>query len=145
MSIGDRIKEYRKKHKFTQRDLADKVNVSPQVISNWERNYTTPDSDDIFRLARVFEILVDELSPEKQESNKAMKNNDFDSLSEINRILTDLGVTDFFMHNIEDWKDLTPEQVDELRRDFESFLEYKAFEAKKMKKEAKKDPTKEKN
>ena len=49
--ISERIKEQRKKMRYTQKQLADKVNVSPQVISNWERGYTEPSADDINKLA----------------------------------------------------------------------------------------------
>lgn len=49
--IGSRIKELRKNAHYTQQQLADKISVSPQVISNWERGYTEPSADDIARLS----------------------------------------------------------------------------------------------
>ncbi|MGE7840078.1 helix-turn-helix domain-containing protein [Lysinibacillus sp. NPDC093712] len=49
--IGSRIKEQRKKLRYTQLQLAQKISVSPQVISNWERGYTEPSADDIARLS----------------------------------------------------------------------------------------------
>ena len=41
MSIGDRIKERRKELRMTQLELGQRVHKSSQVISNWERGYTT--------------------------------------------------------------------------------------------------------
>lgn len=51
MSIGERIKAKRKQSKLTQTELGKLVNVSSQVISNWERGYSEPNHDDVARLA----------------------------------------------------------------------------------------------
>lgn len=59
--VGERIKNLRKELGWTQSFLAKKVNVSPQVVSNWERRYTDPDHDDITRLSKVFEVSTDYL------------------------------------------------------------------------------------
>ncbi|MEC2711563.1 helix-turn-helix transcriptional regulator [Bacillus cereus] len=47
MLTSERIKYQRKLNKLTQKELADKLDVSSQVISNWERNYTIPNYDDM--------------------------------------------------------------------------------------------------
>lgn len=57
--IGSRIKELRKNAHYTQQQLADKISVSPQVISNWERGYTEPSADDIARLSEVLSCSSD--------------------------------------------------------------------------------------
>lgn len=59
--ISKRIKEQRQKMRYTQKLLADKVSVSPQVISNWERGYTEPSADDISRLSETLECSSDYL------------------------------------------------------------------------------------
>lgn len=59
--IGFRIREQRKKMNLTQKQLADKVSVSPQVVSNWERGYTEPSADDISRLSEVLDCPGDYL------------------------------------------------------------------------------------
>lgn len=51
ISIGERIKTKRKQSKLTQTNLGSLVNVSSQVISNWERGYSDPNHDDVARLA----------------------------------------------------------------------------------------------
>ncbi|ATO48306.1 helix-turn-helix domain-containing protein [Brevibacillus laterosporus] len=58
-TIGLRIKALRKQKKWTQQELAARVNVSSQVISNWERAYTNPNHDDISRLAESLEVSAD--------------------------------------------------------------------------------------
>ena len=62
MDIGNRIKKYRKEVGLTQRELADKVHKSPQVISNWERGYTPNiTNDDIVNLASALSVGVTDL------------------------------------------------------------------------------------
>lgn len=55
-SIGPQIKLLRKEQKWTQQQLAKKLNVSSQVISNWERGYTIPTAKDIKKLATELNV-----------------------------------------------------------------------------------------
>lgn len=57
-SIGSQIKLLRKERKWTQQQLAKNINVSSQVISNWERGYTTPTAKDIAILAKAFNVDI---------------------------------------------------------------------------------------
>ncbi|EFF65338.1 DNA-binding helix-turn-helix protein [Selenomonas noxia ATCC 43541] len=69
MNISERIKYYRKENGLTQKELGFKINKSPQVISNWERGYTTTiNQDDIVVLSGVFGIPVEELIKENSSS-----------------------------------------------------------------------------
>lgn len=84
MIIGQRIKEYRKIFGFSQEDLADKVFVSRQTISNWETGKTYSDIQIIISLSILFNISLDELIKEyleemkmKINDNKARERSDF--------------------------------------------------------------------
>ena len=59
--INDKIKDFRKEKKWTQEELAEKLNVSPQAVSRWETNTTFPDIELLPEIANIFEISVDEL------------------------------------------------------------------------------------
>ena len=59
--IGDRIRAARKKHGWLQQELADRVGVSRQIASNWERGYTPPDTDGVAKIAAVLGISVEYL------------------------------------------------------------------------------------
>ena len=48
--FGDKIREARKAAGMTQRQLADKLEVSNTSISNWEKNLSRPDPDMIQHL-----------------------------------------------------------------------------------------------
>lgn len=56
-----RLRDLRRKQKLSQLDLALKLNVSNQVISNWERNYSTPDLESITTLSNIFDVDSDYL------------------------------------------------------------------------------------
>lgn len=52
---------FRKQQNLSQEELGDKLNVSRQTISKWERNESTPDLDKIVPLCDLFNLSVDEL------------------------------------------------------------------------------------
>ena len=59
--IGKKITDFRKAHNMTQMELADKLGISFQAVSNWERGNTMPDISKLPELAEIFHISVDEL------------------------------------------------------------------------------------
>jgi transcriptional regulator with XRE-family HTH domain len=56
-----KIQELRLKRNLSQSDLADKLGVSRQAVSKWERDEGLPDLYNIKRLAEIFKVSVDEL------------------------------------------------------------------------------------
>jgi transcriptional regulator with XRE-family HTH domain len=61
MTIGNIIKQRRIEQNITQIDLAKRIGVSRQTISNWENDKTLPDIDYIIELAQLFNLSVDQL------------------------------------------------------------------------------------
>ena len=59
MTIGDKIKELRLKNKLTQAQLAEKLFVSRQAITNYERNANRPDVEILKKLADIFDVNVE--------------------------------------------------------------------------------------
>ena len=74
MRFNERIKKQRQKLRYTQRELADKVNVSPQVISNWERGYTEPSAEDINKLSEILQTSTDYLLGRTNEPSSYLEN-----------------------------------------------------------------------
>ena len=75
MEIGKRIREYRKIYNLSQEQLADKIFVSRQTVSNWENGKTYPDIQIIVSLSILFNVSVDELFREDLEEMKMKINN----------------------------------------------------------------------
>ena len=64
--IGENIKRLRKKAKLTQPELAEKLGVTPKVISDYETSKANPPTDRLPVIATFFNISVDELIGTKQ-------------------------------------------------------------------------------
>ena len=59
--VGRKISAARKEKNMTQMELADKLNISFQAVSNWERGVSMPDISKLPELAELFGTSVDEL------------------------------------------------------------------------------------
>ena len=59
--LGDKLMEVRKKHGYSQQEIADMLSVSRQTISNWESGQGAPALDKACELARIYKISLDEL------------------------------------------------------------------------------------
>ncbi|MCJ1996759.1 helix-turn-helix transcriptional regulator [Lactococcus piscium] len=70
MEIGKRIKAYRGFLALSQDDLAKKIFVSRQTISNWETDKTYPDIQSLIALSILFDVSLDELIKSDLEAIK---------------------------------------------------------------------------
>ncbi|MDE6658995.1 MAG: helix-turn-helix domain-containing protein [Eubacterium sp.] len=61
IETAKRLFEYRKANGFSQEELAEKIGVSRQAISKWERSESSPDTDNLIALAKLYGITIDEL------------------------------------------------------------------------------------
>lgn len=59
--VGSYISKLRKKKDWTQMELADRLNVSHQAVSKWERGDSLPDIGTLMTIGRIFGISLDEL------------------------------------------------------------------------------------
>ena len=63
-----KIEELRIKNGFTQEELAKKINVSRQSISEWEKGNSTPNIDNLILLSKILKTSLDYLITGKEES-----------------------------------------------------------------------------
>ena len=68
MSLGTNIKRLREENKLTQEKVADQIGVTFQAVSSWERDEYKPDTDNLLRLASLFDVSVSALVEEKTAS-----------------------------------------------------------------------------
>lgn len=61
MTTGEKIQKYRKSSGMSQEELGQKLLVSRQTISLWEKNQTMPTIDNLIRLREVFGVSTDEI------------------------------------------------------------------------------------
>jgi Predicted transcriptional regulators len=56
MKVHEQIRKYRKQYNFSQEELAEKIYVSRQTISNWENGKSYPDIENLLILSTLFHI-----------------------------------------------------------------------------------------
>lgn len=70
MTIGENIQEHRKKLGLSQEELGQKLFVSRQTISLWEKDQTLPTIENLKRLKEIFNVSVDEILGYQNETKK---------------------------------------------------------------------------
>lgn len=61
VEIAQRLSARRKQSGLSQEALAEKLGVSRQAVSKWERSESSPDTDNLIALAQLYGVSLDEL------------------------------------------------------------------------------------
>lgn len=61
VEIAERLAARRKLAGLSQEALAEKLGVSRQAVSKWERSESSPDTDNLIALAKLYGVSLDEL------------------------------------------------------------------------------------
>jgi len=61
MEIGLKLKNTRVKSGFTQEQVAEKLMISRQTVSNWENEKSLPDVVSVIKMGDLYQISLDEL------------------------------------------------------------------------------------
>ena len=73
-SFGQRLSRLRKEKGLTQEDIANRITISPQAVSKWENDISSPDILVLSQLADILGVTIDELlghkNTEKAEASK---------------------------------------------------------------------------
>lgn len=83
---GFRISELRKAKNMTQMELADKMGISFQAVSNWERGNSMPDVSKLPEIAQLLGTTVDEILGEKSELVDSAVNGNIDEYLDNNTV-----------------------------------------------------------
>ncbi|QMV46202.1 helix-turn-helix domain-containing protein [Wolbachia pipientis] len=70
--IGQRIREWRLIRRYTQKDLADKVDLTLKEIHEYEKGYTAISFDKLYEIARALSVNIKVLLPKTRESKKLL-------------------------------------------------------------------------
>ena len=89
MELGKQIRMYRLENKLSQEELADRIYVSRQTISNWENDKNYPDINSLVLLSEVFKVSLDKLIKGDIEAMKdVIKKEEVDKMNHYGRIYT---------------------------------------------------------
>lgn len=67
IEIANRLVNLRKTNNYSQEALAEKLGISRQAVSKWERAEASPDTDNLILLARLYGVSLDELLSTEDE------------------------------------------------------------------------------
>lgn len=87
MNLGNNLFQARKKAGLSQESVAEKLGVSRQTISKWETDETIPDIYQSKKLAKLYNLTLDELIDfdiDVKEIEEIIKNTDEEKESKIN-------------------------------------------------------------
>ena len=75
IEIANRLQKLRKENGYSQEELADKLGISRQAVSKWERAESSPDTDNLIILARLYNMSLDELLYDTESDEEIRKRN----------------------------------------------------------------------
>lgn len=61
MEFGENFKKYRKYAGLSQKQVADMLKVYQSNISDWENNLSRPEYENLIKLAKIYDITIEEL------------------------------------------------------------------------------------
>lgn len=67
--ISMNLKTLRKINKYTQEEVAEKINVSRQSVAKWENNESVPDINSCVKLAKLYNVTLDNLVNYSEEKS----------------------------------------------------------------------------
>ncbi|MCL2522665.1 MAG: helix-turn-helix transcriptional regulator [Erysipelotrichales bacterium] len=124
IEFANRLVELRKRENLSQEELADKLSISRQAVSKWERGEASPDTDNLIALARIYQISLDELVNIKINSEEAKIAED--------SVVAFKPLNNEFIAESKHPKELDPIMNDEDDEDEEDFFDEDFFEDEKQ-------------
>ena len=104
MELNEQIKKYRTEMNLSQEELAEKIYVTRQSISNWENGKTYPDIHSLLLLSSLFGISLDqlvkgdiEIMKEEIKKDEIAKMNRYGKIYTIMLIITAISAVPLFM------------------------------------------------
>ena len=77
MKFCDKLAKLRKNNNLSQEQLADKIFVSRQTVSNWENNKFYPDIKSLSMLCNIFDVSLDDfIKGDIEEMKKKIEESD---------------------------------------------------------------------
>lgn len=73
MELSLKLQKKRKELELTQEEVAEKIHVSRQTISNWETGRTLPDISSLILISDIYQVSLDTLLKEDQEMVKHLQ------------------------------------------------------------------------
>ena len=84
---GERIKKLRTNKGVTQKELANRLGISEQAVSKWEKNLSNPSTKNLLQIAKIFGVSITYFyQSEESQSKKISRESGMSSLRELYKI-----------------------------------------------------------
>ena len=85
LEIANRLQKLRKEKGYSQEQLAEALGISRQAVSKWERAESSPDTDNLICLAKLYGVSLDELLSTEANIEEIIESNDVVEESKSNK------------------------------------------------------------
>ncbi len=114
--LGEILKDYRRRNNYSQRDLADILDVSARSVGRWEQGKAKPSTEELLKLSKVIGIPELELIKE-DDSFSSSKYNAIDRISDgVDNLVTGQDtINESILASREEYRERQEELIRELR------------------------------
>jgi len=112
-TFGDKMKALRENNEWSQKYTAEKLDVSPQMYNNYEKNKTNPSLEILKRVCNLYVINLDSLIDEYDSVSDFLKSVELGN-SSVNESIKQYQVVDTFGMSAEQLQDLLNKAANEL-------------------------------
>jgi transcriptional regulator with XRE-family HTH domain len=116
----EREKRKLKDSKWTQGYMADLLGVARPTYTAYENGTKQPPIETINKIADYFDVKVDYLLGRIEKNNVTNNHETFDSLTAITDLAKKHGLDQLGFFDIEEWKNLSPEEIKMLDAQFKA-------------------------
>lgn len=88
--LNERIRELRTSSGLSQVELAEKLGISKQSVSNWENDNIQPSIEMLLKIARTFNVSTDYLLDEEEHTFLEVTNLTKTQVRHIQQIINDI-------------------------------------------------------
>ncbi len=88
--FGEIVKKLRKSYGLTQVELAKRLNVTKQAVSNWENNNILPSIDMLIRISDFFSVSCDFLLEMDHRNYIEVKGLTLEQIAHVQQLINDI-------------------------------------------------------
>jgi HTH-type transcriptional regulator, competence development regulator len=133
--VGDRIRELREERDWSQREFAKRVGINYSVVNRIELGKRNVEDHELAKIADVFGVTTDYLLGRTDNPNPPENDDkELGTLARINQLIKEYGIEQMGFFDIEKWKSLSEEEIEEIIKHFE-WVVHKAKEKNKAARE----------
>ncbi|WP_102335717.1 helix-turn-helix domain-containing protein [Salimicrobium jeotgali] len=122
-TVSERLKLLRKQNKYSQKQIGEFLGISESGYGYYEQGRNEPSIDMINKLADKYDVTADYLLGRSDDPNQTEDEN-FDPLEELKQFMIENNMQDMDLgfYDIEKWKQLSREDIEDVKKHFEYVL-----------------------